>query len=616
MRPLATRLLTALATVFVVAAVLLELAAGEVVAAAVDGTGLVALVMAWVIVMRLPASPVGPALAWCSGATGLVRSVDGVAAGAFGDQLASHAHVINDGIWPINLAGLLALLLAFPDGRLRGRPWSFVPWLFILGGVLILCGLWGSDEPTGAALIAVLLGLTLVGLTMILAVASVFIRYRRGSDLERVQFSWLVLAGALVVALLVTGWVLEALGASLAVAYTPFVMGIAVLIPLAVGVAIVRHDLFDIDRILSDGAAWVLTLLASAATFGAVVLGVGQVVHRHTAIGSTAAAFVTALALLPTHRYVSEGIARVIDRDRHVAVVQVERFAAQVRGGQRQPEEVESALREAQGDAALRLMLADGEGWVDLTGQAVDLPGGVVLESGGDSVARLVLSRDSARARRRAAALVRAAWVPIEVSRLRLGLRRSQTRLAEASAAERRRLERDLHDGAQQRIVATGMRLRSLQRGLGPRQASEVDAAVAELEETVKELRRLARGVRPSRLDDGLGPALEQLKESSPVPLDLAVGKVGAIDDSRTLTAYLIASEAVANALKHAQASRIRVSVEKAGDSLAVQVVDDGVGGVPSHGSLTSLRDRVSSIGGRITVESPAGIGTTITAVL
>lgn len=605
-----------MATFFVVAAVLLGLAAGDYVAAGVNATGLVALAMAWVIVARLPASPVGPALAWCSGALGVVLSVDAVAAGAFGDYPAARAHVVDDAIWPINLAGLLALLLVFPDGRLRGRPWNFVPWVFTLGGVLILSGLWGGEEPAGAAIVGVLLGLALVGLSMMLAIASVFIRYRRGSHLERMQLRWLLLAGALVVVLLVIGWALEARGASLVVAYAPFLMGIAVLVPLSVGVAVVRHDLFDIDRILSDGAAWFLTLLASAATFGASVFAVGHVVQRHTAISSTAAAFVTALILLPTHRFVSERIARVVDRDRHVAVAQVERFAAQVRAGQRQPEEIESALREAQGDPALRLVLADGQGWVDLSGQAVDLPGGVVLENGGDSVARLVLSHDSARSRRRAAALIQAGWVSIEVSRLRLGLRQSQTRLAEASAAERRRLERDLHDGAQQRIVAIGMRLRSLQRGLGPRQASEVDTAVTELEETVKELRRLARGVRPTRLDDGLGPALEQLKRSSPVPLDLAVGELGAIDDFRTLTAYLIASEAVANALKHAQASRIRVSVERMGDLLAVQVVDDGVGGVPSHGSLTALRDRVSSIGGRITVESPARMGTTITAVL
>jgi signal transduction histidine kinase len=214
-------------------------------------------------------------------------------------------------------------------------------------------------------------------------------------------------------------------------------------------------------------------------------------------------------------------------------------------------------------------------------------------------------------------------WVPIEVSRLRLELRaalvevrRSRARLAEAAAAERRRLEQDLHDGAQQHLLAIGMRLRLLQRELAGVQAAEIDAAVHDLQGTVDELRRLAHGVRPSRLDDGLAAALAAVRAAAPLPFTLVVEELPALDDTRALTAYLVVSEAVANVLKHAMASRVDVRVSTCDGGLAVEVRDDGIGGVRADEPLSALRDRVLSVGGTIRVDSPAGVGTTISAVL
>jgi signal transduction histidine kinase len=280
-------------------------------------------------------------------------------------------------------------------------------------------------------------------------------------------------------------------------------------------------------------------------------------------------------------------------------------------------------LRAAQRDPDLRLLLARPDGsWVDLHGAEVDPPAGIDVRAHGAVIARIVLGHESARARRRVGELARAGWVPIEVSRLRLELRDAlteaeagRTRLAAATAAERKRLERDLHDGVQPRLVATGMRLRSLQRHVGTEQAIEVDVAVAELESTVAELRRLAHGVRPSRLDDGLGAALASLRGDGDVPVRVRVGALPQLDDTRALAAYYVASEAVANALKHARASRIDVCVEAAGGRLVVEVRDDGVGGVPARG-VTGLRDRVQSLRGELVVTSPVGAGTTIRAVL
>jgi signal transduction histidine kinase len=181
---------------------------------------------------------------------------------------------------------------------------------------------------------------------------------------------------------------------------------------------------------------------------------------------------VTALTLLPLQRFLTSATGRFVDHDRFVTLAGVEAFAVDVRSGRRAPEEIEEVLRTAQRDAGLRLFLARPEGsWCDLAGFEVEAPGGLAVQANGAVIARIVLGHDSARARRRAGELARAGWVPIEVSRLRLALRdalaeveASRARLAEATALERKRLERDLHDGVQSRLVATGMRLRSLQQ--------------------------------------------------------------------------------------------------------------------------------------------------------
>jgi signal transduction histidine kinase len=594
---------------------------------------LVAVAVGWVVVVRLPESPVGPALAWTSAAVSLVAINDVLAASAYTSaplplaSIARHGWV---GAWPVNLAGLLALLLVFPDARRPGRIWAAVPWVYAGGTALMITAMWdarqvdGTVVNEGAPWRMTLAGVALlvIGGCLIAAVVSVAKQYRAGEVRRRLQIKWLLLAGSVVVLLLIGGWAAEASGASLGVAYTPFIFALVLLVPASVGVAMVRHDLFDVDRLLGGGASWLVTLVASAAIFGAVVTVVSRAVGVGSGVGSATAAFVTALALLPLHRTLAGALGKLIDRDRFVAVAAVERFAAEVRAGRRAPEEVEAVLREAQGDPELRVALARPEGWSDLDGVPVQEPVGFALEAGGDTIAVISLGWESARARRRVADLARVAWVPIEVSRLRLVLKEaldeveaSRVRLVDAAATERKRLERDLHDGAQQRIIATGMRLRSLQQRLDPMAAAEVDTAIGELEVTVTELRRLAHGVRPSRLDDGLGPALEGLLATSPVPVDLHVANLPETDEARTLTAYLVASEAVTNALKHARARRIGVRLGSQGDRLTVRVSDDGVGGIP-EGGLTALRDRVASVGGWVQVDSPTGGGTTVLAVV
>jgi signal transduction histidine kinase len=194
-------------------------------------------------------------------------------------------------------------------------------------------------------------------------------------------------------------------------------------------------------------------------------------------------------------------------------------------------------------------------------------------------------------------------------------VRASRSRLMSEVTAERQRLERDLHDGAQQQLIALGMRLRSLQHHLGPGvpQYGEIDGLVETLEQTVAELRRIAHGVRPSRLDDGLAVALRRLVRESSVPVDLVVPELE-VGEGVATAVYFTVGEAIANALKHAHATRISIEVGLTGQRLRVLVRDDGIGGAREGFGLTSLRDRVASIGGELTLDSPPGAGTSIRA--
>lgn len=585
----------------------------------VVAVGLIAVASGWVVVWRVPSSPVGPALAWSSGA---------IALELLGERALPPAAV---GLWPVNLVGLVALLLVFPDGRAHGAWWRALPWVYAAATIGVVYSEWGSEQvdgkivgdPNAVQRLVGTVSIAVVGVCLVLAVGCVVMRYRTGAARQRQQIRWLIVGGAAVVVLLMAGWEALALGASISAAFGPFLFAIVVLVPVAVVMAIVRHDLFDIDRLLGQSAVWLVTLVLSAGLFGVVVLMLSEVVSRYTGLIGAAAAFVTALVLLPLHRSLTDLVGRVVDRDRYVGVTAVDRFAGAVRAGLREPEEVEQVLREAQGDPDLRVLLArPGGGWVTMDGTPTQGEG-FTLESGGDTIARIALGWESVRARRRIADLAKAAWVPIEVSRLRLVLRdalteahASRARLAEVTAQERRRLVRDLHDGAQQRIVATGLRLRLLQRDLGGTSASELETAIQELKATVEELRRLANGVRPSQLDDGLEAALVSVREMSPIPFALQVSKLPAVDDTRTLTAYLVISEAVANALKHARASHIEVSVHGDGSRLSVRVADDGIGGVSTDAQLPALRDRVLSVGGKLGVSSRPGSGTIITALI
>jgi signal transduction histidine kinase len=195
----------------------------------------------------------------------------------------------------------------------------------------------------------------------------------------------------------------------------------------------------------------------------------------------------------------------------------------------------------------------------------------------------------------------------------------SRARIVEAADAARRRIERDLHDGAQQRLVALALSLRLLESNLEPESAASRTLAVvrAELDASLAELRELARGIHPSILTDrGLEAALAALASRSTVPVELALDSCGKLPLSVQTTAYFVVAEALTNACRHAHPGRIDVRVAVGEEDGTVEVRDDGCGGVdPTRGSgLGGLADRVSALGGRLEIESPVGAGTTIRA--
>jgi signal transduction histidine kinase len=600
------------------------------------------LVLAVALTVRRPTSPVGPALVWVAASPCLAWSLESWGTSYLTATPWPAAHlgaIIGSGAWVYNLTGFGLLCLVFPDGLLPGRRWALMPWVFLVVSVAVnvdvsadyvrYAGPDGTGNGRAGPLDFIAGAAFLVALG--LCVGSLVVRYRKGDEKTRTQLRWLTLGAGAVPILLAAGWVLEAVGASQSVAYLGFLAAMLVLLPGTVAVAVLRHDLLDIDRLLTQSISWVLTSVLAAGVFALVTWALVEVVGVATgsASGLLVAAFVAALILLPVHRLVHRSVGRLIDRDRTITLAMLQEFVQQVRDGQQPPEAVEFALREALGDPLLLVLLRSPETttYVDLTGAEVEPPSercAIPLLAANSDIGLLLLGNDTARQQRRARDAAVAVRLPIEVSRLRLELRgalvdaqASRARIVAAVTEERRRLERDLHDGAQQGIVAVGMRLRSVQALLAPEDRSfgDLEEAVLALESMVGELRRLAHGVRPGRLDDGLDVAIRQLASTSPIPVSVEMGKVD-VDDTVATTAYFIVAESLANTMKHAAAHSARVSLTQTGKLLTVEVSDDGRGGAAAGRGLESLRDRVAALGGRLKVTSPAGDGTTVRAEL
>jgi signal transduction histidine kinase len=204
----------------------------------------------------------------------------------------------------------------------------------------------------------------------------------------------------------------------------------------------------------------------------------------------------------------------------------------------------------------------------------------------------------------------------------RAQLTASRARIVAAADDARRRIERDLHDGTQQRLVALSLTLRLAQSTVPaeiPQLQTQIGRVAEELTEAIEELREIARGIHPAILSEGgLGPALRTLARRAAIPVELDIRTQTRAADRIEVAAYYVVSEALTNATKHARASCARVAVEQREGLLDLSIRDDGVGGAdPAGGSgLIGLRDRVQALGGSIEVNSPPGAGTAIVVEL
>jgi signal transduction histidine kinase len=274
-------------------------------------------------------------------------------------------------------------------------------------------------------------------------------------------------------------------------------------------------------------------------------------------------------------------------------------------------------------------------GYVDAQGRPYDLPtpdsrrAVTPLAHDGEPVAALVHDPALLDEPKLLDSVCAAARLSLENARLHaelqaqlLKVRESRTRLVSAADAERGRIERDLHDGAQQRLVALALDLRLAERGLttaDPQTRALLTAAVDSLQTAVRELRELAHGVYPAILtQSGLTAALDDLAARTPsVPVTIVDAPAARLPPDVEAAAYFVACEGLANAVKHSGANAVQIAVVTEGRTLLVTVEDDGIGGADADGSgLRGLADRVEARGGRLWIESPAGGGTRITAEL
>lgn len=541
-----------------------------------------------------------------------------------------------------------ALLAAcFPDGRI-GRRWWFLPagWVVFLVLFDVAIALdpasYGAGageipgEPPVAApsLLVDLLGVVALALLLGLLVGSVLrvvVRYRRGTSLVRRQIKWFALSALLVPLVLVATWAAYLFTDVADVVVVIGLLLVYVSVPVSVGIAILRHDLYDVDRLVSRTVSYTLLSAGLIVLFATVSLTIGMVAGSGSDLAVATATLVCAATFWAGRRRLQTLVDARFDRGRRDAIARIAQFVDAVRDGRAEPEDIESALRLALHDPALsvayRLASDERTPWRDSSGAPTDRPEGQTLEVtvGGrllgciayDAAAeRPMLLRDT----------LREAHLPLELAHSRLELRHalaetqaSRTRLVEAIDTERRRIERDLHDGAQQRLVGIGMSLQLAQQRADPADPLQdvLSRAVHDLQGAVVELRRLAGGVRPSGLEEGLPAAIRRLVRGSPVPVEVTVTSEP-LPDAVSMTAYYVTAEALANALKHARPHVVVIDITRQNGDLRVLVSDDGRGGAELGvgTGLAGLRDRVAATGGGLVVDSNQGEGTRVEARL
>jgi signal transduction histidine kinase len=586
------------------------------------------------------------------------------------------------GAWTGPLIIPLALaILSFPDGRLPGWPWRLAVALAALIGAGTLLGSLGQVWPLGLPLRDGVVPVTMppalwdvgfalpgwplqalgwANVVLIPAIAvPILLRARRARGDERHQLRWLAYGVAIGAVTWVVGfvgddrvspWALDT-NAQVISRWSQLagLLTVFFVMPAAIAIAIFKYRLYDIDVVISrtllfGGLAGFITL-----TYVAVVFGVGSMIQAGAGFDpllALAATGIVAIAFQPLRERMSRLANRLVYGERRTPYEVLSGFgsrAAMTYSADEVLPQLAGLLREATGaeraDAWLRVGGEIRRAAVDPPSAHVppipvederlpalpDVDSSVPVRDRGVLVGALAITkRRGERVTHAETKLLDdlASQTSLVLRNIRLveELRASRERIVRAQDEERRRVERNLHDGAQQRLVALSLLIgRARAAGNGSRGVSAQLLATAEdeLRTALGELRELAHGIHPTVLvTGGLEPALHSLVGRSPVPVEVDISLDGRPSEPAESAAYYIVSEALANVAKHASARRAHVSISRAKGTLMVEVSDDGVGGAQTiaGGGLQGLEDRTAAIGGVLSIVSQAGGGTLLRA--
>ena len=554
--------------------------------------------------------------------------------------VAAVAGVVGDSgflVWFVLIALIFHLT---PDGRPLSRRWAVLAWATVVSGVIAVLATWLSDGPLDPPVESIRNPMAISGIGdlmeyvggiadlatavgVLVGALSLIARYRRARGLERRQLLWMAPAAIFVPILVAASFVASYLDndAVLSVVAGLFV----VLLPLAGALAITRYHLYDIDRILSRALTYLLMTAVLAATYVVVVIAVGAAAGQ-----SQLSAVVATLAAVsvagPAYRKLQEVVNRRFNRRRFEAVQVIRRYV-------RDPSPdvtPDHVLRQAVGDPTLRVSYwVDGRGeWVTGDGRPAE-PGATDVELRGHDrpIARVGFDGPETSRELVEAAVVEArpeldnAGLRAAVALQLVEVRESRARIVSAADASRRQIERDLHDGAQQHLVALAVRL-GLARKLAASDPAAVDPLLEQLrddvQETLTQVRELAHGIYPPLLrDHGLAEALRNAAGRAPLPTTVRVGTGRRFRPEVEAAIYFCCLEAMQNAAKHAgDDAEVTVRIDAEGDVLVFEVRDDGDGFDPSvtgdsHG-FVNMRDRVGAYGGSLSVTSAPRRGTIV----
>jgi signal transduction histidine kinase len=565
------------------------------------------------------------------------------------------------GIFPV----ILFLPLLFPDGHLPSRRWLPFAWLCVASlGFLAVAVTLGEEVLTGSTEEVVVanplfvpalgrveipdavISILLVGL-LFGSVASLLIRFRRSSGIERQQIKWVALAVAALVGSFLLSTIAGAIGLDEGLVDT-VLSGIAfTALPVSVAVAVLQYHLYDLDVVVKKAlVAGTLVLLVIGA-YAAVVGLLGVITSGNESPGSV---FVVALLLGLAFRPVTRFARRVADRmvyGRRATPYEVLAEFSERVGESYATEDVlgrmAQILGQATGAGSARVWLRVGARLQPAASWPSDAEPAEVVEVSGDELP--TIAGETAVEVRDRGELLGALSVtmppsdPMNPSKERLvrdlasqaglvlrnvrlveELRASQRRLVTAQDQERRRLERNIHDGAQQQLVALSVKTR-LARDLTPRdpgKAAEMLTQIdAEIQKTLEDLRDLARGIYPPLLvDKGLGAALDAQARRSLVPTTVQAERIGRYPPELEAAVYFSCLEALQNVTKYADASSATVTLTQSNGHLTFEVADDGSGfdpeAVRSGTGLQGIADRLSALHGELTIRSEPGAGTRV----